>query len=151
MDKFSKCLIPLVYLFRMILTIIHLAIFLVPTPSKIWTALRNGITWILYIIIHFILFVLKKLHTLIQIHTIKFLLNMLFQSTLARACLFWPRFYYSLLNKRTGRSIQDIITNPVPPKGSKKATRPSNHIVCLNKNLHCHFLYQVRDAYAHLN
>ena len=76
---------------------------------------------------------------------------MLFQSTLARTCLFWPRFYYSLLNKRNGKSIWNIITNPVTPKDRKKATRPSNHIVCLNKNLYCHSFYQVRGAYAHLN
>ena len=141
MDKFYICLIPLVYLFRMTLTIISLAIYLVPTPSKIGSALRNDIIWIVYIIIHFIIFVLKKLHTLIQIHTIQFALNMLFQSTLACTCLFWPRFYYSLLNKRNGRSIWDIITNPVPPKGSKKATRTSNHIVCLKRNLYCHSFY----------
>ena len=135
----------------MTLTIISLAIFSVPNPSKIGSALRNGITWILYIIIHYILFVLKEINTLIQIHTIQFLLNMLFQSTLSRTCLFWPRFYYSMLNKSNGWSILDIITNLVPPKGSKKATRPSNHIVCLNKNLYCHSFYQVRGAYAHLN
>ena len=130
---------------------ISLAIFLVSTPSKIGSAFKNGITWISYMNIHLIRFALKKIHTLIQIYTIKFVLNMLFQSTLARTCLFWPRFYYIMLNKREGQSIWDIITNLVPPKGSKKATRPSNHIVCHNKNLYCHSFYQVRGAYAHLN
>ena len=136
MDKFDICLIPLVYLFRMTLTIISLATFLVPTPSKIGSALRNGITWIFYNIIHFIIFVHKKLHTLIHIHTIQYVLNVLFESTLALTCLFWPQFYYNLLNKGNERSIWDIITNPVTPKNSKKSTRPSNHIVCLNKKLY---------------
>ena len=49
------------------------------------------------------------------------------------------------------QSIWDIITNLVSPKGRKKATRPSNHSVCLNRNLYCHYFYQVRGAYAHLN
>ena len=39
----------------------------------------------------------------------------------------------------------------MPPKGSKKATRPSNNIVRINKNLYCHYFYQVRGAYTHLN
>ena len=44
-----------------------------------------------------------------------------------------------------------MITNPVPPKGSKKANIPSNHIVCLNRNLYWHSFYQVRGDHAHLN
>ena len=76
---------------------------------------------------------------------------MLFQSTLACTCLFWPWFYYSLLYQNNGQSIWDIITNPVPPKARKKATRPSNHIICLNGNLYCHSFYQVRGVHAHIN
>ena len=74
---------------------------------------------------------------------------MLLQTTLARICLFWPRFYYSLLYKKRGRSIWDIITNPVPPDG-KKVGGPIK-MVCLNENLYCHSYYQVRGAFAHLN
>ena len=103
----------------MTLTLVTLAITLVPTPSQIVRVLRNGIIWIAVFGIHFVLFALKMTHRLVQIRPIQFALKMLIQSTLARICLFWPRFYYSLLYKKKGRSLWEIITNPVPPNGKK--------------------------------
>ena len=130
-------------------TTLTFAISLIPTPSQIVRVFRDGITWITVFSIHFALCVLKMTHYIIQIRPIQFILNMLLQTTLARICLFWPRFYHSLLYKKRGRSIWDIITNPVPPD-SKKAGGPRK-IVCLNENLYCHSYYQVRGAFAHLN
>ena len=67
MDKLDICIIPLIYLFRMTLTFLSFAIVFVPTPLKIWSALKNGLTWIALISIHLILFILKRLHSLVTI------------------------------------------------------------------------------------
>ena len=135
MNKLYICLIPLIYLFRMTLTLLSFSRVFVPTPLKLGSALNNGLTWISLISIHLIIFVLKQLHSLVTIKLIQLLLNVLPQTTIARICLYWPRFFNSLLYKNNGHYIWNIITNPVPPPGSPKATRQSNCIVCLNKNL----------------
>ena len=67
MDKLDICIIPLIYLFRMTLTFLSFAIVFVPTTLKIWSALNNGLTWIALISIHLILFILKRLHSLVTI------------------------------------------------------------------------------------
>ena len=133
----------------MTITILAFAISLFPTLSQIVTVPKNTLTWITVFGIHCVLCVLQLVHKIVQIRPIQFILNMLLQTTLARICLFWPRFYYSLLYKKRGRSIWDIITNPVPPDG-KKVGGPMK-MVCLNENLYCHSYYQVRGAFAHLN
>ena len=149
LDKIDICLIPVIYLIRMTFTTFFFAISLLPTLSQIVKVPVNTLTWITVFGIHFALCVLELGHNIVQIRPIQFVLNMLLQTTLARICLFWPRFYYSLLYKKRGRSIWNIITNPVPPDG-KKVGGPVK-MVCLNENLYCHSFYQVRGAFAHLN
>ena len=61
----------------MTLTLIYVAINLMPTPSKVWTAIRNAITWTAIISLHVIIFVLSALHRLTQIPIIKIPLNMM--------------------------------------------------------------------------
>ena len=74
------------------------------------------------------------------------------QLSIVRICLYWPRFYLSLLkHKRNRHSIWKIITNPVTPEGSPKVRKPSSIIVCLNLNLCWYSFYQVQGAYTHLN
>ena len=45
MDKLDFCLIPLVYFLRMNFTTLSVATLLVPTPSTIERALKNGAKW----------------------------------------------------------------------------------------------------------
>ena len=151
MDKLDICLIPLIYLLRMTLTLLSFTIVFVPNPLKLWSALKNRLTWIYLIIIHLILFVLKQLHSLVTIKLVQCLLNMLLLTTISHICLYWTRFYYNLLYKKNGRSICNIIANRMPPPVSSKATRPYNCIVYLNEKLYCHSFYQVRGAHARLN
>ena len=151
MDKLDFCLIPLIYLFRKTLTLLYFYIVLVPTPLKLRSTIKNGLTWIALISSHLILFVLKWHDSLVTIKLTQCLLNMLLQTTIACICLYWPQFYYSLLYKKSGSSIRNIINNPDPPPGIPKSTIPSNCIVWLNKNLYCYYFYQVRGAYAHPN
>ena len=137
MDKLDLVLIPLLYLFRMTLTFISVAIKFMPTPSKVWTAIRNAITWTAIISLHMILFVLLALHRLTQIPIIQIPLNMMEQSIIGRAFLFWPKFYYCLFKPdKNRRTIWEIITSPVPPDGYK-ASKRSNSIPCLNATLSC--------------
>ena len=122
-----------------------------PTPSKVWTAIRNAITWTDIISLHLIIFVLSDLHRLTQIPIIQILLNMTEQSFIVRACLFWPNFYYCLFKPNKNRqTIWEIITSLVPPD-IHKATEQSNRIPCLNATFSCFSSYQVQGAYAHLN
>ena len=88
MDTLDLVLIPLLYLFRMTLTLISVAIKFTPTPSKVWTAMRNAITWTAIISLHMIIFVLSALHRLTQIPIIQIPLNMMEKSIIGRACLF---------------------------------------------------------------
>ena len=71
MDKLDLVLIPLLYLFHITLTLISVAIKLMPTPSKFWTEIRNAITWTAIISLHMILFVISALHRLTQIPIIQ--------------------------------------------------------------------------------
>ena len=67
MDKLDLVLIPLLYLFRMTLTLISVVINLMPTPSKVFTEISNSITWTDITSLHMILFVPSALHRLTQI------------------------------------------------------------------------------------
>ena len=98
-----------------------------------------------------ILFVPSALHRLTQIPIIQIPLNMMEQSIIARACLFWSKFYYCLFKPdKNRRTIWEIITSPVPPD-VRKANKQSNRIPCLNATFGCFSSYQVQGAYAHLN
>ena len=122
-----------------------------PTPSKVWTAIRNAITWTAIISLHMILFSLSALHILTQIPIIQIPLNAMEKSIIARACIFWPKFYYCLFKPDKNRgTIWEIITFSVPPY-SRKASKKSNRIPCLNATFSCFSPYQVQGAYAHLN
>ena len=137
MDKLDLVLIPLLYLFRMTLTLIYVAMNFMLTPSKVWTEIRNAITWTAIISLHLILFVPSALHRLTQIPIIQVLLNMTEQSFIVRACLFWPKFYYCLFKPNKNiRTIREIITSPVLPDG-RKASKKSNRIPCLNTTFSC--------------
>ena len=143
MDKLDLVLIPLLYLFWMTSTLISVAINLMPTSSKVSTAIRNAITWTTIISLHMILFVLSALHRLNQIPIIKIPLNMMEQSIIGRACLFWTKFYYCLFKPDNNRrTIWEIITSPVPPDG-RKSSKQSNRIPCLNATFSCFSSYQV--------
>ena len=121
------------------------------TPSKVWMAIRNAITWTAIISLHMIIFVLSALHRLTQIPIIQIPLNMMEQSIIGRACLFWPKLYFCLLKPdKNRRTIWEIITSPVPPDG-RKASKQSNRIPCLNATFSCFSSYQVQGAYSHLN
>ena len=134
----------------MTLTLISVAINLIPTPSKVWTAIRNAITWTAIISLHMILFILSALDRLTQISIIQILLNMMEQPIKARACLFWPKFYYCLFKSDNNRqTIWEIITSPVPPDG-RKAIKQSNRITFLNATFSWFSSYQVQGEYAHL-
>ena len=91
MDKLDLVLIPLLYLFRMTLRLISVAMNFMPTPSKVWTAIRNAITWTAISSPRLILFLFSSLHRLTQIPIIQIQLNMMEQSFIVRACLFWPK------------------------------------------------------------
>ena len=103
MDKLDLVLIPLLYLLQMTLTLISVAITFKPTPSKVCTEIRNAMTWTAIIILHMILFVPSFLQTLTQIPIIQIVLNMMEQSIIGRACLFWPKFYYCLFKPDKNR------------------------------------------------
>ena len=151
MDKLDLVLMPLIYLLRMTLTLISVAIKFMSTPSKVWTAIGNTITWTAIISLHMILFVPSVLHRLTQIPIIQIPLNMMEQLIIGRACLFWPKFYYCLFKPDKNRQkIWEIITSPVPPDG-RKASKQYNRIPCLNKTFSCFLSYQVQGEYAHLN
>ena len=77
MDKLDLVLITLLYLIQMTLTLISVAITFMPTPSKVWMAIRNAMTWTAIISLHMILFVLSALHRLTQIPIIQIPLNMM--------------------------------------------------------------------------
>ena len=61
----------------MTLTSISVAINVMPTPSKVWTAIRNAITCTAIISLHVIIFVLSDLHRLTQIPIIQIPLNII--------------------------------------------------------------------------
>ena len=104
----------------MTLTLISVAINLMPTPSKVWTEIMNYITWTAIISLDMILFVLSALHRLTQIPIIQIPLNMMEQSIIGPACLFWTKFYYCLFKPdKDRRKIWEIITSPAPPDGRK--------------------------------
>ena len=103
MDKLDLVLIPLLYLFRMTLTVTSVAMNFMPTPSKVWTAIRNVITWTAIMSLHLNIFVLSALHRLTQIPIMQILLNMMEQSFIARASLFWTKFYYCLFKLNNNR------------------------------------------------
>ena len=71
MDKIYLGLIPLPYLFRMTLTLISVAMNFLPTPSKVWMAIRSEIIWTANISLHLILFFLSALHILTKIPIIQ--------------------------------------------------------------------------------
>ena len=151
MDKIDLGLIPLLSLLRMTLTLISVAINFLPTRSKVWTAIRNAITWIDIISLHLILFVFSALRRLNQIPIIQIPLNMIDQSLIVHACLIWPKFYFCIFKpNNNGRTIWKIITCPVPPDGRKDSDQ-SNRIPCLNATFSCFSSYQVQGVYAHLN
>ena len=146
MDKLDSVLIPLLYLLHMTSTLISVAINLMSTPSKVWTAIRNAITWTTIISLHMIIFVLSPLHRLTQIPIIQIPLNIIEQSIIGHACLFWPKFYYCLFKTDNNRrTIWEIITSLVPPDG-RKASKQSNRIPCVNATLSCFSSYQVQGA-----
>ena len=137
MDKLDLVLIPLLYLFRMTLTLISVAMNFMPNTSKVWTAIRNAITWTDIISIHLIIFVLSALHRLTKIPIIQIPLNMMEQSFIVCACLFWPKFYYCIFKPNNNRrKIWEIIASPVPPDG-RKFIKQSNRIPCLNSTFSC--------------
>ena len=131
MDKLDLVLIPLLYLFRTTLTLISVAIKFMPTPSKVWTSIRNAITWNNIISLHMIIFSLSALHRLTQIPIIKIPLNMMEQSIIGRACLFWPKFYYCLFKPdKNRRKIWEIITPPVPSDIRKASLGDRKSVEC---------------------
>ena len=78
-------------------------------------------------------------------------LNMIEQSFIVRACLFWPKFYYCLFKpNKNRRKIWEIITSP-SPIDERKASKQSNRIPCLNTTFSCFSYYQVQWEYSHLN
>ena len=103
MDKIDLDLIPLLYLFRMTLTLISVVMNFMPTPPKVWTEISNAITWTAIISLNLILFVLSALHRLTQIPIIQIPLNTIDQSFIIHACLFWPKFYYCLFKPNNNR------------------------------------------------
>ena len=103
MDKRDLVLVPLLYLFPITLNLISIAINLMPTPSKVWTEIRNAITWTAIISLHMIIFVISDLQRLTQIPIIQIPLNMIYQSIIWRACLFWPKLYYCLFKSDKNR------------------------------------------------
>ena len=122
-----------------------------PTPSKVWTEIRNAISWTGIISLHMIIFVPSTLHRLNQLPIIQIPLNMMEQSIIARDCLFWPKFYYCLFKPDRNRlTILEIRNSPVPPEGRKDSNQ-SNRIPRLNATLCCFSSYQVQGAYDHLN
>ena len=148
MDKLDFFLVQFVYLFRMTFSILSLAIFLAlhfPTIGR--KALQNAAQWIALICIHLILFKLSALYRLVQIRQIQFTLNFVQQSSVVYTILFWPRFYYSIIEtKGKRRYLWEILKNPVPPNGPKADKRVvtvwqqggtdhliRNKIECLNK------------------
>ena len=136
MDKIDFCLIPFIYLFQPTLTILTIATLFILTPYTIGKALKNSLTLNTIFILHMTLFVLPGFHSLVQIPIIQLRLILFQQLSIVRICLYWPRFYLSLLkHKRNRHSIWKIITNPVTPEGSPKVRKPSSIIVCLNLNL----------------
>ena len=138
MDKLDLCLLPLTCVIRMTLFIIFFAL---SFTSMIFNATRNTLSWIAMICIHFLLFTLSGLHTIVHIRMIKFSLNYIQQSTLVRLVLFYPRFYYSILKpKENRRSLWQMLRNPVPPTGPK-LNRVNDTIICLNQNKCCYSHY----------
>ena len=135
----------------MTLALIYVAINLMPTPSKVWMAISNAITWNAIISLHMILFLISAPNRLTQIPIIQIPLNMMEQSIIGRTCIFWPKFYYCLFKPDKNRgTIWEIITSPVPPDGHKYS-KQSNRITCLNSTFSCFSSYQVQGAYVHLN
>lgn len=146
MDKLDLFLIPLVYLFRMTLTLISLAIFLCPTPSSMGQTVVNGYQWLQILCIHPLRFALRWVHFLIGVPY-----NLVMQSSILRIITFWPKFYWSLFKPKPDRqSIWNILTNPEPLEGTK-TKNVSNRMICLKDTYYCHSYYQVYGAYAHLN
>ena len=136
-------LVSFIYLFRMTSTIISAAIRSMPTPLKLWSALRNGAKWTAIIGLHAILFAISALYGLTQIWTVKVALNLVQNLTIVRICLYWPKFYWSLFRPTPNRrSIWAIITRPVPPDGPK-TNEQSNRIPCMNAKFCCFSFYQV--------
>ena len=151
MDRLYICLIPFLYFLRMTITILSVAMSLVPNPSNIERALVNGAKWTVIFFLHPNLFALSGLHSLVQIPIFQNVLNLVLQFSLVRICLYWPRFYFSILRSKENQcSIWVIITKPVPPDGHN-ASKPSNKITFLNQNICCFSYYQVRGAHTHLN
>ena len=131
--------------------VICLAMFCVPPLTTIGRLAHNGAIWIAIICIHPILFGISALHRMIQISIIKTAMNFGMQTSILRLCLYWLRFYYSLFKcKQNRKNIQDTITRPLPPGGTK-ARRPSNIIFCLDQKSFCFSLYQIQGAYARLD
>ena len=52
MDKLYLALIPFIYLLQMTLTILSVAMFLLPTPGNLGKAIRRGAPWMAIIILH---------------------------------------------------------------------------------------------------
>ena len=56
MDKLDFCLIPFIYLLRLIVTILFVSTLFVHTPSKIERTLKNSLTWADMCILRLIIF-----------------------------------------------------------------------------------------------
>ena len=125
----------------MILTLLSVAIILMPNPCKngialiygctrITGAIKNVFLWISIFGIHPLLILLYSVHFVVRIQ-----INMLIQLHIFRICIFWPYFYWSLFRRKENRCyVWDIMKNPVPHKMTK-----DQKIVWL----HCLFVGQV--------
>ena len=143
LDKIDVCLIPLIYLFRLTLTLVSTTFCI---PHFVYNTINNGATWTSIVCIHIILFALRWLHFLARIPV-----NFVLQNPISQVLLYWPKFYWHLFEPDpTRRSIWTIVTNPIPAEGPK-AQRARHSIPCLNSKYYCHSFFQVHGAYAHLH
>ena len=157
--------LPCAYLLRMTLLLLHLASSACGYVYNYWfhtsdnAALRQDISaWVTFIFVHTFLSFVYGAHILLQL--IVALPQLLPGFT---ALAWWPRFYWSLLWKPTGRSLWEIITNPrfrgsVAPGRAQIARHTRRHFIAkgkvkiqpTNAKHYLHSSYQVQGTDAHL-
>ena len=101
MDKLDLCLIPYVYLFQMIFSILSLALFLaLYFPEIVKKVLQNTARWIALICIRLILFTASESYRLVHIRQNA---DFFQQSSVVYTILFWTRFYFSIIKTKEKR------------------------------------------------
>jgi hypothetical protein len=150
MDKIDLILFPFVYLFRMTLTVLSLAILVTPSLNQIGYCVELTSIWIVIFISHILLSAIYHLHCILC-----FTFNIIQKLWLALA--FWPRLFWHFFGpSSSGRPIWQIITNangiPTSPPLDSNQEPIQDNILSDRSHIYdyFHFCFNVGRAHSHI-